>query len=42
MTSYNRHTLDTSQQLTIANIGNRTSDRGKSLYQIPHPYTKFT
>jgi len=24
---------------SIANIGNKTSDRGKSLYQIPHPYT---
>jgi len=22
----------------IANIGNKTSDRGKSLYQIPNPY----
>jgi len=23
----------------IAHISNRTSDRGKSLYRIPHPYT---
>jgi len=24
---------------SIANVSNKTSDRGKSLYQIPHPYT---
>ena len=47
MSSYSSMTLDASQldrivtsntTRDITNVGNKTSDRGKSLYQIPHPY----